>query len=133
MLDFAGKRWWYLSTGIILFVIAVVILAIPPFLRPGIEFTSGSSFTMEFQAVTLPDGTVKQPDVSQEKLIDAMKDLGHDEVRVQNAGGGNAYLIRTEELEGAPPIGEAAGPLAPGEIDTIEASLCSTFGVVGAD
>ena len=54
MLDFAGKRWWYLATGIILVTISLVILAIPPFLRPGIEFTSGSSFTMEFQAVTCP-------------------------------------------------------------------------------
>lgn len=133
MLDFAGKRWWYLSTGIILVVISLVILAIPPFLRPGIEFTSGSSFTIEFEAVTLPDGTIKQPDVNQDKLISVMKDLGHDEVRVQNAGGGNAYLIRTEVLDGAPPIGEAAGPLAPGEIDVIEAGLCSAFGVVGGD
>lgn len=134
MLDFAGKRWWYLSIGLILTIASIVILAIPPFLRPGIEFTSGSTFTMEFQSVTLPDGTVKQPDVDQDKLINKMKDLGYDEVRVQDAGGeGNAFLIRTRELEGAPPIGEAAGPLAPGEIDVIEAELCSTFGVVGTD
>ena len=133
MLDFAGKRWWYLSTAIILFVIAAGILAIPPRLRPGIEFTAGSTFTMEFQAVTLPDGTIKQPDVSQEKLLNFMKDLGHEEVRVQGAGSENTYLIRTRELAGAPPIGVAAGPLAPGEIDTIDEALCAKFGVLSAD
>lgn len=134
MLDFAGKRWWYLATGIILVVASIVILAIPPFLRPGIEFTSGSSFTMAFESVTLPDGTVKQPDVNQDQVIAKMKELGYDEVRVQNAvGEGLAFLIRTRELEGAPPIGEAAGPLAPGEIDVIQSELCAAFGVVGAD
>ena len=60
-----------------------------------------------------------------------MNELGYDEVRVQSAGSDNTFLIRTSELEGAPPIGEAAGPVAPGEIDVIEASLCETFGVVG--
>lgn len=128
MLDFAGKRWWYLSVALVIFLAAAVILAIPPRLQAGIEFTSGSTFTLEFQSVTLEDGTIFQPAVSQERLADAVKDLGYEEVKVQSAGSDNSYIVRTRELEGAPPIGEAAGPLAPGEIDTIEASLCQTFG-----
>lgn len=128
MLDFAGKRWWYLGFSSIFVIAAVVILAIPPRLHAGIEFTSGSTFTLEFQSVTKEDGTVVQPDVSQAKLRDAMKSLGYDEVRVQNAGADNTFIVRTRELEGAPPIGEAAGPLQPGEIDTIEAALCQQFG-----
>ncbi len=130
MLDFAGKRWWYLSVALVIFIAAAVILAIPPRLQAGIEFTSGSTFTLEFQSVTKEDGTIVQPDISQAKLLEAVKELGYDEAKVQGAGADNTYIVRTRELDGAPPIGEAAGPLAPGEIDNIEAALCQQFGTV---
>jgi preprotein translocase subunit SecF len=129
MLDFVGKRWAYLTVGTILFIISVVILAIPPFLKPGIEFTSGSSFTLEFVPVTKADGTIVQPSVTHEALNDKMHELGHDEARVQRAGGDYTFLVRTRELQGAPPIGDAEGPLAPGEIDTLQQSICNAFGV----
>ena len=48
MLDFAGKRWYYLWFSMIFFTAAAIALAIPPHLKPGIEFTSGSSFTEKF-------------------------------------------------------------------------------------
>ena len=47
MLDFAGKRWWYLTISLVLFLVAAVALVLWG-LKPGIEFTSGSSFTIEF-------------------------------------------------------------------------------------
>lgn len=118
MFDFAGKRWWYLSISLALFLAAVVILAIPPRLRPGIEFTSGSTFTLQF--------TTRE--VAQGELRDAMHALGYDEARVQGAGEPNTYIIRTDELEGAPSLGSAPGPVPPGEIDQIEAALCERFG-----
>jgi preprotein translocase subunit SecF len=125
MIDFAGKRWWYLSTSFVIFVIAAVLLAVFQ-LKPGIEFTSGSSFTFEFNAKA----------VSQGEIRDAMEALGHDEARVQGAGD-NAYLIRTRELEGAPPVtqSEVPGPqeVVQGEIDTIQAEFCKRFGVVDAN
>jgi preprotein translocase subunit SecF len=121
MLDFAGKRWYYLGFSMIFFVVAAVALAIPPHLKTGIEFSAGSSFTEEFTAQA----------VSQGELRDAMKDLGYPDARIQGAGP-NTYLIRTPELQGAPQISDpnVAGPTeaSGGEIDVIEAGLGERFG-----
>lgn len=118
MLDFAGKRWWYLSVSLAMFVVAVAALAIWQ-LKPGIEFTSGSTFTIEFT----------EREVSQGEVRDAMHELGHEEARVQGAGS-NKYLIRTDELQNAPALDSAEGPEPPGEIDQIEAGLRERFGAV---
>ncbi|MGI8927429.1 MAG: protein translocase subunit SecD [Tepidiformaceae bacterium] len=121
LLDFAGLRWWYLGVSLVLFVIAVGVLAMPPHLKPGIEFSSGSSFTIQFTQ-----------DVDQGDLRTAMGDLGHAEARVQGAGE-KAYLIRTEELEGPEPppsggLGEGPQEPAQGEIADILAGLQQRFG-----
>jgi preprotein translocase subunit SecF len=116
MLDFSGKRWWYLGFSMIFVVIAVVALAIPPRLKPGIEFSAGSSFTEKFE----------KP-VGQGDLRDFMKGLGFADVRVQGAGT-NTYLIRTTELQGAPALTDAVGPAQPGQIDQIEQQLRDKFG-----
>lgn len=117
MLDFAGKRWWYLSISLVLFVAAAVILAIPPHLRPGIEFTSGSSFSEKFDNPV----TVNQ-------IRDEMSALGYSDTRVQSQGD-NTFLIRTRTLEGSPQeSGQSAGPSQPGELDRIEQQLTAKFG-----
>ncbi len=116
-LQFSSKRWWYLSISGMAVLAALIILVIPPRLVPGIEFTSGSTFTLRFE----------QP-VAQAELRTAMGDLGHPEARVQGAGP-NTYLIRTNELEGAPPLeGPQQGPPPEGEIDQIQATLEERFG-----
>ncbi|HET7738213.1 MAG TPA: protein translocase subunit SecD [Tepidiformaceae bacterium] len=116
-IDFAGKRWWTLGLSLVIFLAAAVTLAIPPSLKAGIEFTSGSSFTLKFE----------QP-VEQGELRTAMGDLGHPEARVQGAGD-NTYLIRTEELAGTPALdADSQGPVQPGELDEIEAGLAERFG-----
>jgi len=120
MFDFAGKRWWYLSISLAMFIVAAVALAIPPHLRPGIEFTSGSSFTIQFQA---------KP-VAQQALRTAMSELGHSEARIQGAGS-NTYLIHTKELPGAPSVDSTTvvGPqqVTLGEFDKITTGLCERF------
>lgn len=116
MLDFAGKRWWYLSVSIVLFLASAGALGLWG-LKAGIEFTSGSSFTLEFTEQT----------VTQSDLRQAMRDLGHPEARIQGAGT-NTYIIRTSELENAPNLDSAAGPAPPGEIDEIESALRTRFG-----
>jgi preprotein translocase subunit SecF len=118
MLDFAGKRWWYLNVSLAIFLVAVVALALWQ-LKPGIEFTSGSTFTIEFT----------EREVSQGDLRSAMAELGHEEARVQGAGT-NKYLVRTEELENAPALDSGEGPTLPGEIDQIEAGLRDRFGAL---
>ncbi|MGH2607781.1 MAG: protein translocase subunit SecD [Tepidiformaceae bacterium] len=122
MLDFAGKRWWYIGFSMIFVVIAGIALMFPPRLVPSIEFTSGSSFTLQF--------TEQQP--SSEEVRDAMADLGHEEAKVQGAGEGE-FIIRTDELQGAPPLGasdDVVGPVEPqsSELDGIEAGLEERFG-----
>ncbi len=116
MLDFAGKRWWYLSVSIVLFLASAGALGLWG-LKAGIEFTSGSSFTLEFTEQT----------VTQSDLRQAMRDLGHPEARIQGAGT-DTYIIRTSELENAPSLDSAAGPAPPGEIDEIESALRTRFG-----
>ncbi len=107
MLDFAGKRWWYLGFSGIFFVAALVALALWG-LKPGIEFTSGSTFTIQFL----------EQEVTQAELRQAMRDLGHPEARVQGSGP-NTYIVRTKELANAPSLTSGAGPVPPGEIDDI--------------
>ena len=120
MLDFAGKRWWYILVSGILFAIASGALLLWG-LQPGIEFTSGSSFTLEFTEKT----------VSQDELRARMKELGHPEARIQaesGSGCSQCFVVRTRELENAPNLGAAAGPVPSGEIDQIEAGLREKFG-----
>lgn len=119
MFDFAGKRWWYLGASTIVVVAALVVLAIPPALRAGIEFTSGSTFTLEFT----------ERAVSASELRQALSALGHPEARVQGAGE-NTYLVRTKPLAGAPATTAEPGPVPPGEIDEIQAALEQRFGNV---
>lgn len=121
MFDFAGKRWYTLGISLVITLIAFGALAVFG-LKPGIEFTSGSSFTFQFQ----------EQAVDAEALKSALNDLGHSEARVQSTGD-NTYLIRTRELEGAPPPQTAAvGPVEPeqGEIDEIQSALRERFGAL---
>ena len=67
--------------------------------------------------------------VEAEELREALSRLGHEEAKVQGAGF-NTFLVRTVELEGAPPITAAEGPVPPGEIDEILAGLEEEFGPV---
>ena len=120
MFDFAGNRWWYLGVSLVLFVAMASALALWR-LEPGIEFTSGSSFTFKFT----------ERSVSQEEVRRAMSDAGHPDARIQGAGD-NTWLIRTDELQGAPRPDDPSivGPSQPvqGEIDQIEALMRERFG-----
>ena len=64
----------------------VVFLIITPGVNPGIDFTGGSTLTLEFQA-----------DVSQTNLRQSLTSLGHPDATVQKLGD-RTYFIRTKEL-----------------------------------
>ena len=103
-LDMVGtRRWSFLFSGITALV-AVVVLAIPPMFRPGIEFTAGSTALIRF---TEP--------VTAERLQAAYADLGHGEARIQQTSG-SEFLIRTRELQ-VPPgsFTEPAAPITAGQ------------------
>lgn len=115
MLNFVGNRKWFYLLSLALLLPGVISLAIPPALKPGIEFSGGASFTVRFAQ-----------DVSREDIRNAMSDLGHGEARIQRTGE-NRYLIRTSELEGAG-LAPEVGPAPSSERDTIEDELVSRFG-----
>ena len=79
------RRFFVLSGALV--VIALVLLAIPPTLRPGIEFTSGTTTLLRFER-----------GVDQAALREAYAELGHPEARIQSTGP-DEYLIRTSKLD----------------------------------
>lgn len=99
----ANRKWLYLVSGGIM-VISLILLAIPPSLRPGIEFTAGTTTQLRFQ----------KP-VSEEQVRGVYESLGHGEARVQSISPAE-YLIRTRELQ-VPP-GSFTEPQAPAETIT---------------
>jgi len=115
MFDFVGRRKWYYLLSLLVLLPGIISLLIPPSLKPGIEFTGGTTFTVRFAQ-----------EVDQEQLRSALSDLGHPEGVVQRTGE-NRFLVRTRELEGAAQAPEV-GPALPSERDTIEAGLQERFG-----
>jgi preprotein translocase subunit SecF len=113
--DFVKRRGWYYLLSLFVLVPGIISLAIPPSLRPGIEFTGGTTFTVRFAQT-----------VQQDALRSALSDLGHPEAIVQSTGE-NTFLVRTKELKGAAAAPEV-GPAPPSERDTIEAGLQQRFG-----
>lgn len=85
MINITGKRFWF-------FVISVVFILVSLFslftfgLKPGIEFTSGSMLTIDFEQ------KVEQP-----ALVAELANLGYTDVIIQRTGAGD-YLIRTPEV-----------------------------------
>ena len=106
-LDLVGRRYWLFAVSAVLVLASLALLAVPPSLRPGIEFTSGTTALLRFD----------RP-VEQAALRQAYAELGHEEARIQSTGGVE-FLVRTRELDvpdeafvsPAPPV---AAPELPG-------------------
>jgi preprotein translocase subunit SecF len=93
-MDFVGKRkiFYILSAVILLVSIVFMIPAGPMGLKWGIEFTSGSTMTMQFDQ-----------SISQDDLTSAMVELGHGEAKVkevvgQEGSSGSTFFVRTKKL-----------------------------------
>jgi len=143
--DLVGPRRYFFIGSAISIVVSLLLLVVFG-LRPGIEFTSGTTALISFDST-----------VTQENLRTTYAELGHPEAQIQSTGP-NEYLIRTRELdvpegsftEVAPTVPDAGnGALGPapllqlgtvilgaenatGDVDTFEASagdVC-TFGEV---
>jgi len=84
MIDFVGNRHWAFLGSAVAVLVAVVALAAFG-LRPGIDFTGGTSMTLHFQ-----------PQVEQMELRQVVWDFGRTEAVVQ--GSGDAFLLRLREL-----------------------------------
>ncbi len=112
--DFVRRRGFYFLLSALILVPGMIALATPPHLKTGIEFSSGATFTIDFE-----------DDVTQDQVQDALTGLGHEEARVQKTSDGN-FIIRTEEL--SVPPGPPLGPTPPSERDELEDGLRERLG-----
>jgi preprotein translocase subunit SecF len=117
MIDFVGRRGLYYFISLLIMVPGVISLALPGGLNKGIEFSSGTNFSLQFQQ-----------SVSQVDLRAAMAELGHPGSRVQLTTDGR-LLVRTGLIEGASDA-PAFGPAAPSAREELEAALVQRFGTM---
>ena len=105
MLDFVGRRQWFFLASAAVIVLGIVSLLIPPGLRTGIDFASGSTVTLVFS------GEVSQADLRAELV-----ELGYEDAIVQKTRK-DAFRVET-------------GPVSEADRGEIELSLLNEFGSV---
>ncbi len=119
MFDFVRNRGLFYVLSAILIVPGVISLVLPGGLNPGIDFTSGTIMTVQFQ---------RAETIEQQEVRDAFAQLGHAEAIVQRASGesANTFLIRTRPLKQAAP--DESGQAGSSERQQIEEALTARFG-----
>ena len=86
-MNIAAKRGWFFLISAILLIPGIVFLIIAPGLKPGIDFTGGSTITVEFA-----------DPVDQQSIRASLESLNLSDTTVQNFGD-NTFFIRTKELD----------------------------------
>ena len=109
------RRWLFLISAIVI-VPGIISLVIPPSIKPGIEFTSGSVLNLTFV----------EP-VAESEIRMQLTTLGHPDAVVQKLGS-KSVLIRTKLLKDAPR--DAVN--AVGERELIEQTLSANVGSIEA-
>ena len=115
MFDFVRNRRLFYLLSAILILPGVISLLLPGGLNPGIDFTSGTIMTIQFDN-----------QVEQDKLRQAFAALGHNEAIVQQSSGPNTFIVRTKPLFQAQQ--SASGDVGTSERQQIEQSLTDSFG-----
>jgi len=122
MFDFVRNRRLFYLLSALLIIPGAISLALPGGLNPGIDFTSGTIMTVQFQ----------QP-VDQGALRDALAQLGHPEAVVQRSSGENTFVVRTRPLQQSQ---QTEGDPTSSERQQIQAQLQQRFGpldILGLD
>jgi preprotein translocase subunit SecF len=121
MFDFVSNRRWFYLFSAFLILPGVISLILPGGLNPGIDFTSGTLMTMQFQ---------RPENIEQSDLRDAFASLGHGEAIVQRASGEspNTFVIRTRPLQQA--TTDQSGQATSSERQRIEDALTQRFGAM---
>lgn len=115
MIDFVGKRPWFYLISLLIIIPGLVSLLLPNGLRQGIEFSSGTSFSLRFEER-----------VSTVDLRSALAELSHENARVQSTGN-NKLLVRTDLIEGASSA-PLIGPAPASGREELETALQERFG-----
>ncbi|MFC1999037.1 protein translocase subunit SecF [Chloroflexota bacterium] len=110
MFNFVKRRKWYFSVSGIILLAGIISLSVTG-LKPGIDFVSGSTMTIDFVQ-----------EVPQADLRAKLETLGHGDAVIQETGD-DYYYIRTRQLE--PSQGGK-----PSEQAQIETELRATFGTL---
>jgi len=114
MFDFVRNRRLFYLLSAILILPGAISLLLPGGLNPGIDFTSGTIMTIQFE----------QP-VDQDRLRIAFAQLGHSEAIVQQSSE-NTFVVRTRPLTQAEQ--GQAGDVGTSERQVIEQKLSEQFG-----
>jgi preprotein translocase subunit SecF len=85
MIDFVGKKHWFFLISAILIIAGIISLAVFG-LKWGIDFSSGTAITLQFEE-----------EVELSQLRQELADLGYGSATIQPAGGGE-FLIRLQEI-----------------------------------
>ena len=118
MFDITGRRFWFfLISGVVILIGIISLLTFG--LKSGIEFSSGSMLTIDFEQ-----------EVEQSQLQQGLADAGYSNVIIQSTGAGD-FLIRTLELnnEGKMQLEEALmtrfGNLTEAEFHSVSPMIAS--------
>lgn len=114
MFDFVHNRKYFYLLSAIFLVPGIISLLLPGGLNPGIDFTSGTIMTIQFE----------NP-VNADQLRDALSQLGHGEAVVQQSGD-NGFVVRTRPLLQAQQTD--TGDVSTSERQQIEQALTDQFG-----
>jgi len=115
-LNFVGLRGWFFIFSALVILPGIVFLIIAPGLRQGIDFTGGSTLTLEFS------DPVNQTDLRAE-----FANLGHSDATVQQLED-NVFFIRTKELDEVARVAVLAGTernLSPNGVQQLSFDLVS--------
>src|ERR1700716_2375916 len=115
MFDFVRNRRLFYLLSAVLIVPGVISLLLPGGLNPGIDFTSGTLMTIQFE----------RP-VDQDRLRTVFAQLGHSEAIVQQSSGENTFVVRTRPLTQA--VQGETGDAGTSERQVLEQRLTEQFG-----
>jgi len=96
-LNFSERRAWFFLFSFLVILPGIVFLILAPGLNPGIDFTGGSSLTVQ-----LPESS----GATQESIRSQLQSVGYPESTVQNLGNSiideekqNIFFLRTKTLD----------------------------------
>ena len=115
-MDFVGKRYWFFLLSLAVIVPGVVFLITAPGLKPGIDFTGGSSIMVDFVDA-----------VEEDSLRSELAAEGHEDANVDRLDDGT-YFIRTKELneeQKTALLDVLEGSLSPGGLEVLSFDLVS--------
>ena len=96
-MNFSERRPWFFLISFLVILPGIIFLILAPGLNPGIDFTGGSSLTIQF-----PEGS----EANQKAIREKLKVIGYPESTVQNLGNSiideeryDLFFLRTKTLD----------------------------------